>query len=132
MAAQAAGASGICFAAAALFAPRNPWHWSGVASQCLGLFIFDLPALFLLFWLMRRLAASRLTARFLLAPLITVLAGMALEVPALSTRAWFGIALLAGGAGWLVFAPAERNDVEGLNLRNALTADSPRRLPPDG
>jgi drug/metabolite transporter (DMT)-like permease len=132
MAAQAAGASGICFAAAAFFAPRNPWNWSGLASQCLGLLLFDLPALFLLFWLMRRLAASRMTARFLLAPLITVLAGMALEFPALSARAWLGIALLAGGAGWLVFAPAERNDVEGLNLRNALTADSPRRPPPDG
>lgn len=132
LAAQAAGAAGICFVASALFAPHGNWQWSELAPQFLGLLIFDLPALFLLFWMMRRLAASRMTARFLLAPLITIVAGMALQAPLLSARAWFGIALLAGGAGWLAFSPAERSDLEGLNLRSALTADSSRRRPPDG
>lgn len=131
LAALAAGASAICFAAAAAFVPHNAWRWNELSSSLLSLLLIDSPALFLLFWLLPRLAASRMTARFLLAPLITLLAGMALEAPSLSLRAWLGIILLAGGAGWLVFAPAERTEVEGLGLKHALTADSPRRPPLD-
>ena len=62
-----------------------------------------LPALLLLFWLMRRMAASRMTARFLLAPLLAILAGMALERSAPPLRGWIGMALLAGaqdGSCW--------------------------------
>lgn len=132
MAAQAAAASAVCFAAAAAFAPHTAWRWNESAFQLFGLLLIDLPALFLLFWLMPRLAASRMTARFLLAPLITLLAGIALEAPSLTLRAWLGITLLAGGAGWLVFAPAESTEAEGLGLRDTLTADSPHRPPPGG
>jgi drug/metabolite transporter (DMT)-like permease len=132
MAAQAAGATAICFAAAGALAPHAAWRWNELSYQLLGLLVIELPALFLLFWLMPRLAASRMTARFLLAPLLTIFVGMALEAPSLSVRAWLGTVLLAGGAGWLVFAPAETTEVAGLELRNTLTADSPRRPPPDG
>jgi drug/metabolite transporter (DMT)-like permease len=130
MAAQAGAASAVCFGVAAVFAPHTAWRWRGLPSQSLGLLLFDLPALFLLFWLMPRLAASRMTARFLLAPLFTILAGIALEPTSPPVRAWLGTALLAGGAGWLVFAPAEKNRVEELDPLNALTAYSPRRSPP--
>jgi drug/metabolite transporter (DMT)-like permease len=84
-------------------------------SQLLGLFVIELPALFLLFWLMRRLAASRMTARFFLAPLFATLAGMALKPTSPPLRAWLGLALLAGGAGWLVFAPEEETEVKNWN-----------------
>jgi drug/metabolite transporter (DMT)-like permease len=131
MAAQAGATSAICFAAAAAFTPRTPWHWIALPTQLLGLLLTDLPALFLLFWLMRRLAASRMTARFLLAPLFTILAGMALEPIILPVRAWLGMTLLAGGAGWLVFAPAEKVEGEELNSLNACNADESRR-PPTG
>ena len=130
MAAQASSASAACFAAAAAFAPHNAWHWSAVPVQLLGLFVIDIPALFLLFWLMRRLAASRITARFLFGPLFTILAGIALEPTSLPVRAWLGIALLAGGAGWLAFAPAEKGEVEELDPMNVINARSPRRQPP--
>jgi len=126
MAALAAGVTAICFAAAATFNPHAAWR----SSSLLGLLVIDLPALFLLFWLMPRLAASRMTARFLLAPLMTLVLGMALEAPSVPVRAWLGTLLLGGGAGWLVFAPAERPELEGLELRNTLTADSPRQPPP--
>jgi len=112
MAAQAAAASAVCFAAAATFTPHTAWRWSALPFQLLGLLAIDLPALFLLFWLMRRLAASRMTARFLLAPLFAIILGMALEPTSPPVRAWIGMALLAGGAGWLAFGPAERTQVE--------------------
>ena len=127
MAAQTCAASAICFAAIAAFTPRRGWHWSALSTQLPRLLVIELPALFLLFWLMRQLAASRMTARFLLAPLFTIVPGMALEPTSPPIHAWFGIALLAGGAGWLVFAPVEAEELESLN---ALRADSSRRPPP--
>src|SRR6185437_2397859 len=130
MAALTGGVTAICFAAAAAFNPHAAWRWNKVSSSLLGLLVIDLPALFLLFWLMPRLAASRMTARFLVAPLMTLVLGMALEAPSVPVRAWLGTLLLAGGAGWLVFAPSERPELEGLELRNTLIADSPRRPPP--
>jgi drug/metabolite transporter (DMT)-like permease len=130
MAALAGAGSAVCFAAASAFTPRTAWRWGALPSQLLGLLVIDLTSLFLLFWLMPRLAASRMTARFLLAPLFAILAGMALGPTSPPVRAWLGMALLAGGAGWLVFAPADKTEVEELNPLNALTADSPRRPPP--
>ena len=127
MAALAGASSAICFAVASAFTPPTAWRWIALPSQLLGLLAIELPSLFLLFWLMRQLAASRMTARFLLAPLFTILVGMALEATPPPVRAWFGMVLLAGGAGWLVFAPAETTELEPLN---AFTGDSPRRPPP--
>jgi len=119
-----AGATGaVCFSTAAAFTPHSAWRWSAQPTQLLVQLVIDLPALFLLFWLMRRLAASRMTARFLLAPLFTILAGMALEPALPPVRAWFGMALLTGGAGWLVFAPAEEIDVEKMNWLKVHTDD---------
>jgi drug/metabolite transporter (DMT)-like permease len=131
MAALASGASAICFAAAAAVRPHAAWRWNALPTQLLGLLLIDLPALFLLFWLMRRLGASRMTARFLLAPLFAILAGMALEPSSPPVRGWLGMAFLAGGAGWLLFAPPERTEVDELSLLNERTADLPRR-PPTG
>lgn len=110
MAVQAGAASAVCFVAAAAFRPHTAWRWSALPSQLLGSFVIELPALFLLFWLMKRMAASRMTARFSLAPLFTILVGMILEPSSPPVRAWFGIGLLACGAGWLVFAPPENNE----------------------
>jgi len=73
-----------------------------------------------------------MTAPFLLAPLFTIVVGMALEPTSPPVLAWLGLVLLGGGAGWLVFAPAEKADVVELGLLNALTTRSPRRLPPSG
>ncbi len=131
MAALAGGASAICFAVAAAVRPHTAWGWNALPTQLLGRLLIDLPALFLLFWLMRRLGASRMTARFLLAPLFAILAGMALEPASPPVRGWLGMVFLAGGAGWLLFAPPERTEVDELSLVNERTADLPRR-PPTG
>ena len=127
MAAQAGAASALCFAAAAAYTPHAAWRWSALPIQLLQLLLLDLPALFLLFWLMRRLSASRMTARFLLAPLFAIVAGIALEPASPQARAWLGIALLAGGAGWLVFAPPQESEEEKIASLHVRTADSPGR-----
>jgi drug/metabolite transporter (DMT)-like permease len=132
MAAQAGAASAVCFAAAALFTQRTELHLSALTFQLLRLLVLELPAPFLLFWLMRRLAASRMTARFLLAPLFAVVGGIALEPTTPPVRAWLGMALLAGGAGWLVFAPARDTEAEIPESLDALTVDSRRQPPPCG
>jgi hypothetical protein len=67
-----------------------------------------------------------MAARFLLAPLFTIVAGMALEPSFPTVRACFGIALLAGSAGWLVFAPAEEPDAKKIAALHVHTADTPR------
>ena len=131
MAALAGGASAICFAAEAALGPHTAWRWNALPAQLLGLLLTDLPALFLLFWLMRRLGASRMTARFLLAPLFAILAGLVLEPASPRVRGWLGIACLAGGAGWLLFAPPERNSVDELSLLKERTPDLPKPTPTD-
>ena len=131
MAALAGAASAVCFSVAAAFTPHTAWRWTALPPQLLWLLAIDFPALFLLSWLMRRLAASRMTARYFLAPLFTILAGIALEPASPPVRAWLGMALLAGGAGWLVFAPAEKTEIEELTLLSAFPAESPRRPPSD-
>lgn len=131
MAAQAGAASAICFAVADVIMPHTAWRLNALPPELLELFAIELPALFLLFWLMHHLAAARMTARFLIAPLFTILGGVALQPASPPERAWLGMALLTGGAGWLVFAPAEQTEGSELAPLNALCADSSRRRPPD-
>lgn len=107
MAAQASAASAVCFAAAAALTPHSALDWSAFPSRLLPMVLLDIPSLFLLFWLMRRISASRMTARFLLAPLFTLLGGIAVEQTMPPARALVGMALLAAGATWLAFGPGE-------------------------
>lgn len=111
MAALAGGASAVCFAVAAALEPQAGWQWSALGLDVPVSMALDLAGLFLLFWLMRHLAASRMAARFLLAPLFTLLAAVALEPAPPPERAWLGMVLLAGGAGWLIFAPDEESSL---------------------
>ncbi len=126
MAALAGGASAIYFAVIAAVTRPIAWDSSSLQIYLLRLFLVDIPGLFLLFWIMGRLSASRMTARFLLAPLFASVAGLALEQTLPPLRALLGIVLLAGGSGWLVFAPAE-SEVEKLISLKAATAESPAR-----
>jgi drug/metabolite transporter (DMT)-like permease len=64
MAAQACAPAAVCFAADAAFAPHSAWRWSALPLQLLVLFVIDIPALSLLFWLMHRLNASRMRFPF--------------------------------------------------------------------
>ena len=131
MAALAGAASAGYFVSASLFRPHTVWRWNVLLPQLLWLLAIDLPAVFLLFWLLGRLAASRMTARFLLAPLFAIVAGIVLQPTFPPLRGWLGLVLLAGGSGWLVFAPAERSDAEERGLLKLFPGDSSSRPPRD-
>jgi len=75
-----------------------------------------LPALLLLFWLMHRMSAVGMTTRFVVAPLITALFGVALFRPEVSLRDLLGFVLIAAGAGYLLFASDEEPDSPSLRL----------------
>jgi drug/metabolite transporter (DMT)-like permease len=117
MATLAGGASAVCFAVMAVFSGSAAWHSTTLHIYASRLLLVDIPSLFLLFWLLSHMGASQMTARFLLAPLFAALAGLVLEQRLPPLRAFLGMALLAGGSGWLVFAPAEPAVEERLSLR---------------
>jgi len=62
------------------------------------------------------MTATRMTARFLLAPVIAILIGMALDRPSVGLRTWAGLLLIAAGAGWLLFAPEEEPNADASAL----------------
>ena len=72
--------------------------WSGVA---------ELPELLLLFWLMRRMTATRMTTRFVLTPLMASLIGLVLLRPSVGPRACMGLILMAAGSAWLLSFDAD-------------------------
>ncbi|WP_348262561.1 hypothetical protein P8935_22535 [Telmatobacter sp. DSM 110680] len=76
----------------------------------------DLLALALLFWLMRRMTAVRMTTRFIIAPLLANLIGLAFLRPGVQTRGWLGLTLIAMGSGWLLLAPEDEPERTGSSL----------------
>lgn len=86
---------------------RAVWHWHALALELAWSAAAELPGLLLLFWLMRRMSAARMTTRFVLTPLMASLIGLALLRPTVSLRAGVGLLLMATGAGWLLFAPQD-------------------------
>jgi drug/metabolite transporter (DMT)-like permease len=117
VAAIASGTAAVGFAAASAGMESTVWQWSAVRGQLAWSAVVDLPALALLFWLMRRCTAVQMTARFVLAPLIASLLGLILLQPSVSPRAWLGLALQLGGTGWLVLGFREREETGASPLR---------------
>ena len=58
-------------------------------------------------WTLERVGAVRWSAQFLLTPLVTLLEGVALLRPALTTRSWIGLFLLLLGGGYLLMPRSE-------------------------
>ncbi len=83
--------------------------WSVGGAEVAWMVTMTLPSL-LLFWLMRRMNAAAMTTRYVVAPLIANLIGLALLRPTVSLRAGLGLALIAAGAGWLLFARAGKQE----------------------
>jgi drug/metabolite transporter (DMT)-like permease len=67
--------------------------------------LIELPALLLLFWLMTRISATRLSTRYLLAPILSILVGSALlrALSEIQPRTWLGLLLMAIGAACLIW-----------------------------
>jgi len=105
------------FAMLGPFVERETWTWHGIGPELAWSAVVGLPALLLLFWLMSRMSAVRMTTRFVIAPLMTALIGIALFRPEVSLRDILGFVLIAAGACWLLFAPDEEPDDASQRLK---------------
>jgi drug/metabolite transporter (DMT)-like permease len=76
----------------------------------------ELPALLLLFWLMRRMSAVRMTTRFVVTPLLVNVVVLILLRPAVNLRSALGLLLIAISAGWLLSAREEETESGTLPL----------------
>lgn len=104
-AAFGAGVAALVFASLSAAVEPHSLAYSKLWPEALWALIVDLPALLAFFWLLRNMTATRMTLRFVLAPLFTALLSIVLFLPAVSLQAATGIALMAAGAGWVLFAP---------------------------
>lgn len=103
-AAVAAAVTAAILGLASLVAEHAQPLNAALLPQALWTLAIDLPALLLLFSLMRRLSAARMTLRFILAPLFASLGGLALALTLPGLRALFGLVLMAAGSAWLLAA----------------------------
>jgi drug/metabolite transporter (DMT)-like permease len=94
--------------------PRLDWNM--IAGELLRCAVFDLPVICLIVWLAREIAPARLSARFLLVPLVTVVEGYALERGPVTARALVAVALLCAGGAMLLLKD-EPEELQGLRLR---------------
>ena len=62
------------------------------------------------------MSAARMTTRFVLAPLITLLIGLVLLRPSLTLRTWLGMLLIGAGVGWLLLAAEVEPEESALPL----------------
>jgi hypothetical protein len=79
------------------------WRWDGVASVVSIASLVDVVEVLLLVLLLREMPPVRFAARYLAIPLLTILESFVLMRPEWTVRMGFGTALLAGGAGTLLF-----------------------------
>ncbi len=110
--AVAAGAAALLIGAAGLGIGRGD-------ANAVALDVWAVPnlaALALLFWLMPRMSAVGMSTRFLIAPLLANLIGLAFLRPGVQWRGWLGLFLITLGSGWLLFAPPAGNDDPTLKL----------------
>ena len=82
----------------------------------LWLVLVDTPSILLLFWLLPRISASRITACFILSPLFSTLASIALMRPSLTLRDGLGLTLAGAGSVWLLLAPVSGPDATSSSL----------------
>lgn len=76
----------------------------------------DLIALGVLFRLMGQMSAARMTTRFVIAPLLANVIGLAFLRPQVQVQEGVGLALIALGSGWLLLAPRDNPGVSGSPL----------------
>jgi drug/metabolite transporter (DMT)-like permease len=116
MATIASGVAALFNAGASAVLEQPTLAWSALWPELLWSAAVELPALTLLFWLMRHLTATRMATRYLLAPMIAIAAGAVLVQAPLNSRICLGLALMAASAAWLLFAPEARLESTGLVL----------------
>lgn len=117
VAALTGGFAAIGLAGLSALTEPTQWYWDAVRPEIEWAAAVELPGLLILFWLMRRMSAARMTTRFLITPLIVNVVGLILIRPFVTVRAGVGLALIAAGAGWLLTAREDETDTEDLALK---------------
>jgi drug/metabolite transporter (DMT)-like permease len=117
VAAIAAFAAAAVLIVAGALGERRAWRLPSLAPELVWSAVIELPALLLLFWLMRRMSAVRMTTRFVVAPLIVNVLGLLALRPMLTLRAGLGLLLTAIGAGWLLSAREDDGELSPLPLK---------------
>jgi drug/metabolite transporter (DMT)-like permease len=97
---------------------RPAWQSTTVMPELFWNATLQLPSLCLLFWLMRRLSAVRLTLRFVLGPAMAVPLGALLMQMPLALRTWLGLLAMAGGAAYLWRMPQSEPEPASLLRRS--------------
>jgi hypothetical protein len=92
------------------------WRWNGVASVGSIGPLVDVIEVLLIVLLLREMPPIRFAARYLAIPLLTILESFVLMRPEWTVRMGFGTALLAAGAGTLLFWKAAEEEAV-LSLR---------------
>jgi drug/metabolite transporter (DMT)-like permease len=115
MAAIAGATAFAAFAGFGILVEGEAWRVYGLGPELAWSGAVGLPGLLLLFWLMLRMSAARMSTRFVIAPLMATVFGVVLFRPEVSLRAFLGLVLIAAGAAWLLLAPEQ--DPEDPSLR---------------
>jgi hypothetical protein len=92
------------------------WRWTGLLSVASLSSLVDVVEVVLIAWLLREMPPVRFAARYLFIPLLTILESYVLIRPEVTARIACGTALLAAGAGMLLFLKAGDEDTI-LSLR---------------
>jgi len=116
MASIAGAVSAVVLGAASLVSEQQNWSHPVLGAEIAWATAVELPEFLLLFWLMRRMSAVRMTTRFVVTPLIVNVVGFFVLRPSMRIRAGLGILLLAVSAGWLLSAREEESEPTGFPL----------------
>jgi drug/metabolite transporter (DMT)-like permease len=111
-----AGATSACAMGISSALSERAWNHSAIQPEFVWSLEVELPALLLLFWLMRRMSAVRMTTRFVVTPLLVNIVVLILLRPALNLRSGLGLLLIAISAGWLLSAREEETETGALPL----------------
>ncbi len=122
LAAASTGAAAAGFVLASFVRSQPLIVGGGAAPKLLWALFVDVPALGLLFYVLRSTSATATATRFLFAPLFANLIGIALLRPHVNLRAGLGLVLIAAGAGWLLFMPVLRAEPESLSLHSGASS----------
>jgi drug/metabolite transporter (DMT)-like permease len=106
---SAAGAIGL--AVASILLEHHAWSWWILRPDLVWSGAVELPGLVLLFWLMRRMSATRMSTRFLIAPLIANVGGLIVLRARVSIRDVLGLLLIALSSNWLLFAKQDDPEI---------------------
>jgi drug/metabolite transporter (DMT)-like permease len=117
IAAIAGGTAALMLGIASVLGERSVWSRSAAQGQLTWSAAIELPSLLLLFWLMRRMSAVRMSTRFIVAPLMVNVVGLILLRPSVNLRSGLGLLLIAISAGWLLCAREEEMETSGLPLK---------------